>query len=132
MRSTRYSILIANRKTGAVRRFSITRRSGVLALISAVGIIVTPLLLGLGAKTAGEAELAGLRLTNEILRLENESYREATGELTGQIASLQTVLTQLSEQSQLDPTTRAAIEKLPALLRARAMGGGTTNVDPAL
>ncbi|HEY7475124.1 MAG TPA: M23 family metallopeptidase [Vicinamibacterales bacterium] len=132
MRSTRYSILIANRKTGAVRRFSISRRLGVLALISAVGLVTTPLLLGLGAKTAGEAELAGLRLTNEILRLENESYREATGELTGQVASLQTVLTQLSEQSQLDPTTKAALDKLPQLLRGRAMGGGATRVDPAL
>ena len=132
MRSTRYSILIANRKTGAVRRFSISRRIGVLALISAVGLITTPLLLGLGAKTAGEAELAGLRLTNEILRLENESYREATGELTGQVASLQTVLTQLSEQSQLDPTTKAALDKLPQLLRGRAMGGGASRVDPTL
>jgi murein DD-endopeptidase MepM/ murein hydrolase activator NlpD len=132
MRSTRYAILIANRKTGAVRRFTISRRLLLCALISAVGIIVTPLLLGLGAKTAGEAELAGLRLTNEILHLENESYREATGELTGQIASLQTVLTQLGEQAQLDPATKAAIDKLPALLRARAMGGGATRIDPAL
>jgi murein DD-endopeptidase MepM/ murein hydrolase activator NlpD len=132
MRSTRYSILIANRKTGAVRRLTISRRVGALALMAGVGIFVTPLLLGLGARTASEAELAGLRLTNEILRLENESYREATGELTGQVASLQTVLTQLSEQAQLDPSTKAALEKLPLVLRSRAMGGGASRVDPAL
>jgi murein DD-endopeptidase MepM/ murein hydrolase activator NlpD len=132
MRSTRYSILIANRKTGVVRRFSISRRVGVLALVGALALITTPLLLGLGAKTAGEAELADLRLGNDNLRLENESYRAATGELTGQIVSLQAVLTQLSEQAQLDPTTRAALERLPSVLRARAMGGGATRVDPSL
>jgi murein DD-endopeptidase MepM/ murein hydrolase activator NlpD len=63
-----------------------------------------------------------LRSANETLRLENDSYREATGELTEQIASLQTALAQLGEQVELDPATRQAIEQLA---RTRATGGSS-------
>lgn len=123
MRSPRYTILIANRKTGAVRRLTVSRR--VLAIVAGV-VLVTPLFLLLGTSGASQAELAALKISNENLRIENDSYREATGELTDQIASLQTVLTQLNEQAALDPATKAAIERLPALIRARAAGGGNT------
>ena len=126
MRSPRYTILIANRKTGAVRRLTVSRR----VLGAAVTMLfVTPLFLLLGTRGASEAELLALRSSNETLRIENESYRDATGELTDQIASLQTALTQLNEQAELDPATKAAIERLPALIRARAAGGG--NVTPS-
>jgi murein DD-endopeptidase MepM/ murein hydrolase activator NlpD len=121
MRSPRYTILIANRKTGAVRRLTVSRR--VLGL-AATMLFVTPLFLLLGTRGASQAELSALRSSNETLRIENESYRDATGELTDQISSLQTALTQLNEQAELDPATKAAIERLPALIRARAAGGG--------
>jgi murein DD-endopeptidase MepM/ murein hydrolase activator NlpD len=121
MRSPRYTILIANRKTGAVRRLTVSRR--VLGL-AATMLFVIPLFLLLGTRGASQAELVALRSSNETLRIENESYRDATGELTDQISSLQTALTQLNEQAELDPATKAAIEKLPALIRARAAGGG--------
>ena len=123
MRSPRYTVLLANRSTGAIKRLTITRRIAVLA----VGALVTmPLLIGLGAGGGIPGEAESLRLTNESLRLENESYREATGELAEQISSLQTALTQLSDQTQLDPATRQALEKLPAVLRSRATGGALT------
>jgi len=121
MLSPRYTILIANRKTGAVRRLTVSRR--VLGL-AATMLFVTPLFLLLGTRGASQAELAALRSSNETLRIENDSYRDATGELTDQISSLQTALTQLNEQAELDPATKAAIERLPALIRARAAGGG--------
>lgn len=121
MRSPRYTILIANRKTGAVRRLTVSRR--VLGL-AATTLFVIPLFLLLGTRGASQAELTALRSSNETLRIENESYRDATGELTDQISSLQTALTQLNEQAELDPATKAAIERLPALIRARAAGGG--------
>ena len=121
MRSPRYTILIANRKTGAVRRLSVSRR--VLGL-AAMLLFVIPLFLLLGTRGASQAELSALRSSNETLRIENDSYRDATGELTDQITSLQTALTQLNEQAELDPATKAAIERLPALIRARAAGGG--------
>jgi murein DD-endopeptidase MepM/ murein hydrolase activator NlpD len=122
MRSTRYTILIANRKTGAVRRLTVSR--GLVAGIVGVFLILPGLMLA-GSRGASKAELEGLQSANESLRIENESYRQATGELTVQIASLQEALTQLSEDAQLDSATRAAIAGLPAVIRSRAMGGGS-------
>ncbi len=119
MRATRYTILVANRKTGAVRRLTLSRRA---ALTGAMSLFVLPLLVGLGSGGATQAELRILRSANESLRLENDSYREATGELTEQIASLQTALAQLGEHVELDPATRQAIEQLA---RTRATGGSS-------
>jgi murein DD-endopeptidase MepM/ murein hydrolase activator NlpD len=122
MRSPRYTILIANRKTGAVRRLTVSRR--ILASVVAT-LTIVPLFLILGTRGASKAELEALKSANENLQIENASYREATGELTDQIASLQTALAQLNEQAELDPATKAAMEKLPAVIRSRAAGGGT-------
>lgn len=119
MRATRYTILVANRKTGAVRRLTLSRR---LAVSVGMSLLVLPLLIGLGSGGANQAELQMLRSANETLRLENDSYREATGELTEQISSLQTALAQLGEQVELDPATRQAIEQLA---RTRATGGSS-------
>ena len=85
--------------------------------------IVLPLLVGLGASSVNPVELDLLRQANENLRLENESYRVATGELADQIASLQGALSQLGDEAQLDPDAREALSKLPAVVRSRAMGG---------
>jgi murein DD-endopeptidase MepM/ murein hydrolase activator NlpD len=129
MRSPRYTILIANRRTGAVRRLSVSRRTLALALTILLGL---PSLVALGSRGADEAEVDALRGMNEMLRLENDSYREATGELTAQISSLQTALGQLSDQAELDPATRQAIERLPAVVRSRAAGGApSTGAVPA-
>lgn len=120
MKSPRYTVLIANRSTGLVRRFTISRRAaGIVVLAS----IVLPLLVGLGASSVNPVELDLLRQANENLRLENESYRVATGELADQIASLQGALSQLGDEAQLDPEARQALSKLPAVVRSRAMGG---------
>jgi murein DD-endopeptidase MepM/ murein hydrolase activator NlpD len=119
MRATRYTILVANRKTGAVRRLTLSRR---LAVIAGMSLFILPLLIGAGSGGASQAEVELLRSANETLRLENDSYREATGELTEQISSLQTALAQLGEQIELDPATRQAIEQLA---RTRATGGAS-------
>jgi len=120
MRSPRYTILIANRKTGAVRRLTASRR--VLGLVL-TAVIATPLVVGMGSRGADEAQVDALRVANETLLQENQSYREATGELTSQISSLQTALTELGEQGQLDPSTKRALDKLPLSIRSQAAGG---------
>jgi hypothetical protein len=51
-------------------------------------LVVLPLLMLAGSRGASRAELEGLQTANESLKIENESYREATGELTVQIATL--------------------------------------------
>jgi murein DD-endopeptidase MepM/ murein hydrolase activator NlpD len=105
-----------------VRRVTVARR---LAVGLMIGLAAVPLLIGLGASTTDPVELESLRQANENLRVENDSYRAATGELADQISSLQSALTQLGDQSQLDPQTRQALEKLPAYIRSKAAGGGT-------
>ena len=128
MKSPRYTVLIANRTSGHVRRFTISRAAASFGLL---GLIVLPLLVGLGASSVNPVELDLLRQANENLRLENESYRVATGELADQIASLQGALTQLGDESQLDPEARVALAKLPAVIRSRAMGGADLSNTPA-
>lgn len=121
MTSPRYTILIANRHTGAVRRFTLVRRP---VLVGLVVLITLPTLVGVGALLANRAELEWLRSSNQSLTTENDSYRAATGELTEQISALQTAITDLSQQAEIDPAARQAIERLPAVIKARAMGGG--------
>lgn len=122
MRSTRYSVLVANRATGAVRRLTVSRR---LLWAAGAGLLALPLGLGLAAIGAVQAEMTALRSSNASLTLENESFRAATGELAQQITSLQGALDELSDKAQLDPATRRAIDRLPAVVRSRAIGGGT-------
>ena len=49
----------------------------------------------------------------------------ATGELTTQIQSLEGVINELGERSKLDPEQARAMQKLPAVVKARAVGGVT-------
>ncbi|HEX7484811.1 MAG TPA: M23 family metallopeptidase [Vicinamibacterales bacterium] len=90
-----------------------------------------PVLIGLGARWSALAEVSALRTTAESLKLQNESYRAMTAELTGQVASVQTAISELSEKAVLDPDSARALAKLPAGVRSRAMGGGSTNTPIA-
>ncbi len=120
MRSPRYTILIANRKTGVVRRLTISRRIVSFVL---VGLIAIPTMLWIGARGADQAQVEALQTANDSLQIENQSYRQATGELTQQIDSLQTALTSLGEQAQLDPNTKRALEQLQKTGKMLAIGG---------
>jgi murein DD-endopeptidase MepM/ murein hydrolase activator NlpD len=131
MRSPRYTILIANRKSGSVRRLTVARRTLLVLALGGVGIPAALTVAGMGLQGAEVQEINALRAANETLRVENESYRDATGQLTDQISSLQTALTELSDQVQIDPATKAAIDKLPAVVRSRAAGGAGGAVPPA-
>ncbi len=99
------------------------RRTLLILALAGVAIPGALTLAGTALQGAEVQEINALRAANETLRLENESYREATGQLTDQISSLQTALTELSDQVQIDPATKEAIDKLPAIVRSRAAGG---------
>lgn len=129
MKSPRYTILIANRNTGVVRRLTLARR---VAFMGVLAVAAVPLLIGLGASSADPVEMESLRQSVQSLRMENESYKVATGELADQISSLQSALTQLGDQAQLDPAAREALSKLPAVVRSRAAGGGGTVTMPVV
>ncbi len=94
-----------------------------------VGVVLAlPILIGLGAKWSARLEIDQLRSANGLLQVENGSYRAATGELTGQIQSLETVINDLGARAQLDPEQARAMAKLPAIVKTRAAGG--TSVSP--
>ncbi len=105
-----------------VRRFTVGLRPALSGVVLAVGL---PMLVGLGARWSARSEIEFLRSSNASLELENASYRDATAALTGQIQSLQTAVTELGTRSSIDPVAARAIEKLPSLLKARAVGGTT-------
>lgn len=117
----RYTVLIANRASGVVRRFTVPLwpTFGVCVFLASL-----PILMGLGARWSASAEINALRELSSTLQMENESYRAATGELASQISSLQSAVAELSERSKLDPASAKAIEQLPAVVKSRAMGGG--------
>jgi murein DD-endopeptidase MepM/ murein hydrolase activator NlpD len=83
-----------------------------------------PLLMGLGARWAAHSELQQLRDANTSLELENDSYRQATLQLSSQIAALHSVVDDIGQRGEVDPDASRAIAKLPATVRTRAMGGG--------
>jgi murein DD-endopeptidase MepM/ murein hydrolase activator NlpD len=123
MLSNRYTVVIADRASGVVRRFTVSLRP---TLAIALGLFTLPVLVGLGARWSATAELDHLRQANAALRQENASFRDATGALTGQIAALQSTVTELGSHHDLDPATRRAMSKLPAIVRSQARGGAAT------
>ena len=122
MRARRYTFVIADRQTGAVRRLTISVWPTLMAV---AGLFALPVLIGLGARWSASATITDLRTNNTELRVENTSYREATGQLAGQISALQAAVDQLGERATVDPTASRAMAKLPAIVRSRAMGGAS-------
>jgi murein DD-endopeptidase MepM/ murein hydrolase activator NlpD len=122
MLSRRYTIVVADRTSGVVRRATISVRP---VAVTACVVLVTPILIGLGAAWKGNVDSSALIASHHTLEVENASYRAATQELAGQIESLQSAIADLAGRSALDPNLSRAMDKLPALVKARAMGGGT-------
>ena len=120
MPSTRYTIVIADRGTGAVRRFTVSFRPAMTIVSLVVGL---PLLIGMGAAWKAKADVAQLYVNEASLEFENANYRAATEALTGQISALQTAVSDLGAQAALDPSLESSMNHLPAIVKARAMGG---------
>jgi len=122
MASRRYTVLIANRSTGVVRRVTLSLRP-TLAIV--VSVLALPILIGLGERWSALSEVESLRSENVALVMENESFRAATGQLAVQVSSLQSAVQQLGERAELDPSVQKSMDRLPAIVRSRAMGGGS-------
>jgi len=116
----KYTVVVADRSTGLVRRFTLNLRP---TLVTLTILAALPILMGLGARWSAQADIQQLREVNAALQMENGSYRSATGELTSQIQSLEGVVDDLGERAKLDPAAAHAIQKLPATVRSRATGG---------
>jgi murein DD-endopeptidase MepM/ murein hydrolase activator NlpD len=120
MAGRRYTIVIADRSSGVLRHVTVNRR---WAAVTVASVLAIPVLMGLGAKWSARAEIDQLQATNAVLQVENGSYRVATGDLTGQIQSLENVINDLGTRATLDPEQARAMQKLPAVVKSRAAGG---------
>jgi murein DD-endopeptidase MepM/ murein hydrolase activator NlpD len=98
-----------------------------VAACCVAGLMALPVLMGLGAKWSARLEIDSLRTSNVALQVENGSYRAATGELTSQIQSLESVINDLGTRAALDPAQAQAMAKLPAIVRSRATGGSSVS-----
>ena len=118
--SRRYTILVADRSSGVVRRATVSLRP--VAVVACV-IVATPVLIGMGAAWQAYDSVASLRTSHQSLEMENANYRQATEALAGQIESLQAAIGDLGERAALDPNLAQAMNRLPAIVKSRAMGG---------
>ncbi len=124
MPSTRYTIVIADRTSGVVRRFTIGVRTGAAIVVCVLGL---PVLIGMGAAWKAQLDVTDLHASHDALLLENSSYRDATGALASQIQALQASVGDMGARAALDPKLASVMDKLPAVVKSRAMGGG---IDP--
>jgi murein DD-endopeptidase MepM/ murein hydrolase activator NlpD len=126
MLSKRYTIVLADRRSGVVRRFTI----GLWPTMAAVTVVLaTPVLIGFGAALKAKEEVAQLFTSAQTLQVENASYRAATEALAGQIQGLQAAINELGAQAALDPALNAAMDELPAVVKNRAMGGASSGAE---
>jgi murein DD-endopeptidase MepM/ murein hydrolase activator NlpD len=128
MRARRFTVLVADRSSGVLRRLTVNLRPTIAGVS---GVMMVPVLIGLGARWSARNEVDQLRSANSVLQVENASYRAATGELTSQIQSLEGVIEDLGSRASLDPAAAHAIQKLPAVVKSRA-AGGTSHANAAL
>ena len=119
MLATRYSIIVANRRTGVVRRLTVSLRS-VLGAALVAGAV--PMLLSVGASRKASWQRTSLETEVAALRTENAAMRSATGALTSQLSSLQTVVNDLSNLAP-SATENSAMSRLPRRLQQSALGG---------
>lgn len=122
MASKRYTIIIADRRSGVVRRLTLSLRP---LFIGASVAAIVPVLIGIGAAWKAKADIADLRASHYALEAENANFRSATSELATQVASLEAAIQDISARSALDPNLAKTMDKLPAVVKSRAMGGST-------
>ena len=122
MKGRRYSIVVADRTSGVVRRFTISLRPAIATVLC---LFALPVLIGMGARWSARASILDLRAQNTMLQIENASYREATGALSAQIASLHAAVDDIGAKAAVDPAADRAMQRLPERVRSRAMGGAT-------
>ncbi len=122
MASKRYTIIVVDPATGGDRRISFP-----LAPVVVAGcvLLTLPVLIGLGAAWKAKADVGDVLARRDALEVENSNYRTATESLAGQIGDLQSAIADLGARSALDPALAKAMDKLPALVKARAIGRGT-------
>ncbi len=90
------------------------------------GVLATlPILIGMGAAWKAKSDVATLQASHQTLEIENANYRAATQALSDQTEALQAAISDIGARSALDPNLARSMDKLPAVVKSRAMGGST-------
>ena len=115
----RYAIVIADRTSGVMRRFTLPVRPAIAA-----GTAVLALCLGwvLHAHWSTQTAIDQLQLQNARLEIETSSYRATAAELTSEITSLQAAMSSLATRSESGLLGQRAVDRLPETLRVAALG----------
>ncbi len=122
MASKRFTLIVSDPVSGVERRASVPLRPVVVA---GCVLLTIPVLVGLGAAWKATSDVADVLARREALEVENANFRAATESLAGQVGELQSAIADLGARSALDPGLAKAMDKLPALVKARAIGRGT-------
>lgn len=120
MPSRRYTIIVADRTTGVLRRVTISVRP--LAITAGV-VVALPILVGMGSAWKAKSDVSTLQASHQTLEIENANYRAATQALAEQTEALQSAISDIGARSALDPSVARSMDKLPAVVKSRAMGG---------
>jgi murein DD-endopeptidase MepM/ murein hydrolase activator NlpD len=99
MLSKRYTIVLADRTTGVVRRFTIAVKP---VLVAVVTIVTLPILIGTGAALKAKYDVKNLYASNATLELENANLKDL---LSGLEDRLQTVRSDVDKRNQLAAAT---------------------------
>jgi hypothetical protein len=75
MASRRYTIIVADRTSGVVRRVTISVRP---VAIAGCAFLALPILVGMGAAWKAKSEVVSLQASHQTLEIENANYRAAT------------------------------------------------------
>ena len=110
MRSKRYTIAVADRETGEVRRGTVAVRPAVTAL--AILALMPAAWLGV-SRWGAQTEIGHLRTENARLHVESASYRSSAADLAGQIGSLRNAIERLASRDGMDARVQQVLDRLP-------------------
>ena len=118
----RKSFVITFAREGSDRGFRLRVRSRIL-IVAAVSLAASPIMFLTAASWGTRVLLVNLLRQNEALQVENGNYREATTQLASQVSVLQAAADELKASAAFDPQAARAMDRLPASITHRAMGG---------
>lgn len=127
MISKRYGILIADRTTGTVHRFSLRVRPAVAVFAA---ILSLPIGWSVHSRWTAHSQIDELRLQNARLEIENSSYRATAAELTSSIQALRTGVTDIASRLEVSAVRSASIDHLPETVRTATLGSDVPTIAP--
>ena len=111
MPSKRYTLIVADRDTGEVRRGTI---AVVPAMLAVAFLALLPATWFGVSRRDTQVEIGRLRAENARLEVESTSYRSTATELVGQIASLRSAIDSLVSRDGMDAPVQRVLDRLPS------------------